>query len=56
MQKCIDGFSDIDECKGNHSCHVNAICTNTKGLYVCTCHPDILEMDTAAQVFDAFLL
>ena len=39
MQKCIDGFSDIDECKGNHSCHVNAICTNTKGLYVCTCHP-----------------
>ena len=39
MQKCIDDFSDIDECKGNHSCHVNAICTNTKGLYVCTCHP-----------------
>ena len=56
MQKCIDDFSDIDECKGNHSCHVNAICTNTKGLYVCTCHPDILEMDATAQVFDAFLL
>ena len=36
MQKCIDGFSDIDECKGNHSCHVNAICTNAKGSYVVT--------------------
>ena len=32
-------FTDIDECKGNHSCHVNATCTNTKGSYVCTCHP-----------------
>ncbi|CAH3157274.1 unnamed protein product [Pocillopora meandrina] len=30
---------DIDECKGNHSCHVNATCTNTKGSYVCSCHP-----------------
>ena len=32
-------FTDINECKGNHSCHVNAICMNTKGSYVCTCHP-----------------
>ena len=32
-------FTDINECKGNHSCHVNATCMNTKGLYVCTCHP-----------------
>ena len=38
MQKCIDGFPDIDECKENHSCHVNAICTNAKGSYVCTCN------------------
>ena len=38
-QQCIDGFSDIDECKGNHSCLVNATCMNTKGSYVCTCHP-----------------
>ncbi|XP_022778551.1 protein kinase C-binding protein NELL2-like, partial [Stylophora pistillata] len=26
----------IDEYKGNHSCHVNATCTNTNRLYVCT--------------------
>ena len=32
-------FTDINECKGNHSCHVNATCMNTKGSYVCTCHP-----------------
>ena len=32
-------FTDIDECKGNHSCHVNATCKNTKGSYVCTCNP-----------------
>ena len=38
-QQYIDGFSDIDECEGNHSCHVNATCMNTKGPYVCTCHP-----------------
>ena len=36
-------FSDIDECKGNHSCCMNAICTNTKGSYVCTCHPGYTE-------------
>ena len=33
------GFSDIDECKGNHSCHVDATCTNTNGSYVCDCQP-----------------
>ena len=31
-------FTDINECKGNHSCHANATCMNTKGSYVCTCH------------------
>ena len=31
----IYGFSDIDECNGNHSCQVNATCTNTNGYYVC---------------------
>ena len=35
--KCIYGFSDIDECKGNHSCHVNAKCNNTLGSHVCEC-------------------
>ena len=37
--KYICVFSDIDECKGNHSCHVNATCTNTNGSYVCECRP-----------------
>ena len=32
-------FTDIDECKVNHSCHVNATCTNNNGSYVCECHP-----------------
>ena len=31
-------FTDIDECKGSHSCHVNATCTNTLGSHVCQCH------------------
>ena len=31
-------FTDIDECKENHSCHVNATCTNTLGSHVCQCH------------------
>ena len=35
--KRIYGFSDIDECKGNHSCHMNATCTNANGSYVCEC-------------------
>ena len=56
MQKCIDGFSDIDECKGNHSCHVNAICTNTKGLYVCTCHPGYTGNGHGCTGIYAFLL
>ena len=56
MQKCIDGFSDIDECKGNHSCHVNAICTNTKGFYVCTCHPGYTGNGHGCTGIYAFLL
>ena len=32
-------FSKIDECKGNHFCHVNASCTNIIGSHVCKCHP-----------------
>ena len=35
----ICDFIDIDECKGNHSCHENANCTNTNGSYVCDCQP-----------------
>ena len=31
-------FTDIDECKENHYCHVNATCTNTLGSHVCQCH------------------
>ena len=31
-------FTDIDECKGNHSCHVNATCMNTLGSHVCQYH------------------
>ncbi|XP_066022881.1 uromodulin-like [Pocillopora verrucosa] len=28
---------DVDECKGNHSCHENANCTNTMGSHECNC-------------------
>ena len=35
----IYDFTDIDECKGNHSCHLNATCTNNLGSHVCECHP-----------------
>ncbi|KAL9953486.1 hypothetical protein ACROYT_G040909 [Oculina patagonica] len=36
---CITVASpDVDECaNGRNDCHVNAICTNTFGLYNCTC-------------------
>ena len=30
--------TDIDECTtGQNNCHVNALCSNTVGLYVCRC-------------------
>ena len=35
----ICDFIDIDECKGNHSCHENANCTNTNGSHLCDCQP-----------------
>ena len=31
-------FLDLDECLlGSHNCDVNGKCTNTEGLYLCTC-------------------
>ena len=30
-------YLDVDECKGNSSCHENAKCTNTNGSHVCEC-------------------
>ena len=66
MIKCkyLYGFSDIDECKGIHSCHVNAICTNTKGSFVCECQPEFNgngqnckgEFNLFAIIFRIFLL
>ena len=34
----IYDFTDIDECKGNHSCHLNATFSNILGSHVCECH------------------
>lgn len=35
---CSFIFSDIDECEnGENPCHVNALCSNTVGSYVCRC-------------------
>ena len=33
----ICNFLDIDECEGDHSCHLSATCTNTVGLHECQC-------------------
>ena len=35
----ICNFSDIDEYKGNHSCHLSATCTNNVGSHDCQCQP-----------------
>ena len=33
-------ISDIDECDADtHNCSSDAVCTNTKGFYKCTCKP-----------------
>ena len=32
-------YLDVDECKGKHSCHEKAKCTNTIGSHVCECQP-----------------
>ena len=33
-------FTDINECEqGKNLCHINALCTNTLGSYVCQCKP-----------------
>ena len=32
-------YLDVDECKGKHSCHKKAKCTNTIGSHVCECQP-----------------
>ena len=32
-------YSDLDECQlGTHNCHKDATCTNTYGLWNCTCN------------------
>ena len=62
--KHMYGFSDIDECKVNHSCHVSATCTNTNGSYLCECHPGFNgngqictgEFDLLVMIFRIFLL
>ena len=38
---CVDFFADIDECAQNtHNCsRDNATCTNTEGLFNCSCDP-----------------
>ena len=39
LHNCEILFLDVNECKGNHSCHKNAKCTNTIGSHVCECQP-----------------
>lgn len=29
--------TDVDECEEQDSCHANALCTNTKGGFNCSC-------------------
>lgn len=36
----IENFIDVNECTEElHSCSADAVCTNTKGSYNCTCNP-----------------
>ena len=41
-------FTDVDEClngeHGEHNCHDDAYCTNTKGAFNCTCHHDFKNL------------
>ena len=50
-------FSDIDECaKGTHTCSANAVCTNTKGLFKCTCKTGYLGNGNTCTKRKSFLL
>uniref|UniRef100_A0A914W7R3 EGF-like domain-containing protein n=1 Tax=Plectus sambesii TaxID=2011161 RepID=A0A914W7R3_9BILA len=53
---CYEGYfgsscEDVDECKGNHSCAINAKCVNILGSYQCVC-PDGLKGDGRSECVD----
>ena len=49
-------FSDADECSNNdHSCDVNAVCSNTVGSYACACKAGYTgDGGTCNGTFDCF--